>query len=192
MLCKHIATLNDNNPCLTKWQQLVTCQSISYTIPAHPLNRQGETEGILIGGNLSVLYGLQGTPYSLTNCIQKHKAEGKKTLLFIEDISERHYHIDRMMQNLRLSGVLAQISGLIVGQFSECDNDPSILQQRPSTTCFPQTETIYQTILRAVEQYDYPTLFDFPAGHVDNNFPFMLGAYTKVHISSNSSNFLQP
>ena len=96
-------------------------------------------------------------------------------MLFIEDVGERHYHIDRMMNNLRLSGVLAKISGLIVGQFSDCEDDPSM-------GC-----TVYETIRRAVEPYHYPVVFNFPAGHVEENMPLYLNAPVEIDVREDHS-----
>ena len=90
--------------------------AMSYKAECHKLNRTGESRGTLVGGNLSVLYGLRGTPFDIN-------PEGK--ILFIEDLGERAYHIDRMVQNLRLGGVFSKISGLIVGHFSDIDVDTS-------------------------------------------------------------------
>ncbi|MEI8273709.1 MAG: LD-carboxypeptidase [Paludibacter sp.] len=126
-----------------------------YSIPLHKLNRAGEATGKLIGGNLSVLMALRGSQFDLPY---------QNNILFIEDIAEKPYHIDRMMQNLRFSGVLAQLSGLLVGQFSECDEDPLMKQ------------TISEIILNAVSDYTFPVCFNFPAGHVDYNLPLILGA----------------
>ena len=83
------------------------------------LNRVGVSEGIITGGNLSVMYGLRGTKFDI-------KPEGK--ILFIEDLCEEPYHIDRMMQSLRISGILAKISGLMVGRFTDINDDPSFGQ----------------------------------------------------------------
>lgn len=96
--------------------------------------------------------------------------------MLIEDIGERHYHIDRMMRNLKMSGVLAQIGGLIVGQFTDCEDDPSILSandERPMT--------IYETIKEAVAEYDYPVIFDAPTGHVEHNLPLWLNVHSSIH-----------
>ena len=133
-----------------------------YRIPNHPLNRKGNAKGKLIGGNLSVLMGLRGSQFDLNY---------KNAILFIEDIGEKPYHIDRMMQNLRFSGVLAQISGLVVGQFSDCEEDPLMMQ------------TIKEIILNAVNEQDYPVCFNFPAGHVENNLPLLLGVTAKLNIT---------
>ena len=179
IMCKHIATLPEDSVALQSFRKTLqefatssfslnstlstTLNSTLYTLNSRP----GLARGVLVGGNLSVLYGLQGTPYRLS-------AEGR-SILFLEDIGERHYHIDRMMQNLRLSGVLANLSGLIVGQFTDCEEDEGM------------HETIYETILRAVADYDYPVLFDFPAGHVEDNRPLWLGKTIELEVTPNIS-----
>lgn len=126
----------------------------NYNIEGHHLNRNGDTEGILFGGNLAVLSGLIGTPYMNipTNGI-----------LFIEDIAESPYKIDRMIWNLRLSGILSKLSGLIVGQFTNCNDDPEM------------KIGIYEAISKMVADYDYPVLFNFPVGHVQKNYPLVQG-----------------
>ena len=123
-----------------------------------PLNRNGEAKGKLIGGNLSVLYGLQGTPFSLNRIIEQC---AQPPILFIEDISENHYHIDRMLQNLRMCGVFDEISGLVVGQFTDCADDVSM-------GC-----TLLESIRQVVEPYEFPVLFDYPSGHIDSNYPLL-------------------
>lgn len=169
LMCKHLATLPIDSPILHLWRQAVEGQTLRYEVAAHSYNRPGEAKGILIGGNLSVLYGLQGTPYSLTERINALPA-GVKPILFIEDIAERHYHIDRMMLNLKMSGVLAKLGGLMVGQFTDCEEDPSMLR------------SLKETIADAVSQYDYPVMFNFPAGHVDDNMPLLLGKETSFTV----------
>ena len=82
---------------------------------------------------------------------------------FIEDIAERHYHIERMLLNLKMSGVLASLAGVVVGQFSDCEDDASM------------GETVYETIARILAPYPYPVLMNFPAGHVDRNLPLWFG-----------------
>ena len=87
---------------------------VSYTVGKHVLNRQGNACGTLFGGNLSVLLGLRGTPYDQIK---------KGDILFVEDIGERPYHLERMFYNLKLGGVLESLSGLIVGQFTGYEED---------------------------------------------------------------------
>ena len=177
LMCKHIATLPEDSLALQLFRRALAREPITYTLPAHPLNRCGQAQGTLIGGNLSVLYGLQSTPYDLNHVIDAHP-EG--VILFIEDICERHYHIDRMMNNLRMSGVLARIKGLVVGQFADCEADPLM-------GC-----TIYDTIAQNVAAYDYPVLFDFPAGHVDDNRPLYLNHPAILDLTGQSATLTQP
>lgn len=132
-----------------------------------PLNRSGKVVGRLIGGNLSVLYGLQGTPYSLNKIIEKC---AEPPILFIEDICENHYHIDRMLHNLRLSGVFEAIGGLVVGQFTDCPDDASM-------GC-----TLQESIRQVVEDYSFPVLFDYPSGHIDSNYPLLLSAQYQLMV----------
>jgi len=140
-----------------------TCPS--YRFPGQPNNRPGEAHGKLIGGNLSVLMGLRGSLFDLNY---------QHAILFIEDIGEKPYQIDRMIQNLRFSGVLSQLSGLVLGQFNDCEEDPSMMQ------------SLQEAVLEAVSEYDYPVCFNFPAGHVDYNLPLILGGNATLHITENN------
>lgn len=126
-----------------------------YKVEPHPLNRSGEAEGILTGGNLSVLYSLTGTPY---------QPDTRDAILFLEDVDEYLYHIDRMMLNLKLSGMLTGLKGLIVGGMTDMHDNET-----------PFGRDAFQIIRDAVNEYDYPVLFDFPAGHRDPNLVLVLG-----------------
>ncbi len=168
IMCKHIATLPEDSEPIQALRRLLAGESVQYTWETHPLNNPGHACAPIIGGNLSVLYGLQGTPFSLS------KQSYLFPILLIEDISERHYHIDRMMRNLRMSGVLAHLSGLVVGQFSDCEDDP-LMQQ-----------TVYETIKEVVADYDYPVLFNAPIGHVEHNVPLLLNRHATIDSGTNS------
>lgn len=174
LMCKHIATLDPASQPIECWREALVadCKSLIYKQKAHPFNRVGEVQSTIIGGNLSVLYGLQGTPFGLTALLPTYTTP---PILFIEDIAERHYHIDRMLHNLRLSGVFEQIGGLIVGQFTDCQDDPAM-------GC-----TVMQTIREAVDDYSFPVLFDFPAGHVEQNMPLWFGTPAILAISEEGS-----
>ena len=185
LMCKHIATLPEDSEALQLFFRALAREPLEYILPPHPLNRSGEAQGTLIGGNLSVLYGLQGTPYDLNHVIDAHP-EG--VILFIEDIGERHYHIDRMMNNLRMAGVLSRIKGLVVGQFTDCEPDPGM---KISNIKY-QISNIYATIHEAVEAYSYPILFDFPAGHVEDNRPLYLNHPATLITTGQSASLLQP
>ena len=169
IMCKHIATLPEDSEPMVALRQLLAGEAIEYRWESHPLNRPGQAFAPIVGGNLSVLYGLQGTPYGLS------KLSYQFPILLIEDIAERHYHIDRMIRNLRLSGVLAHLSGLIVGQFSDCEDDELM------------GESIYETIKEAVADYDYPVLFNAPIGHVERNVPLWLGRTARMEVTDSSA-----
>lgn len=140
--------------------------NVGYEVDSHEYNKVGEASGELIGGNLSVLYGLRGTPFDLDY-------EGK--ILFIEDLSERLYHVDRMIQNLRLGGVFKQIKALVVGQFTDIDEDDS----------FPGG--VFGVISEAVKDCNIPVCFNFPAGHVDFNQPLKMGAKYSLKITNETT-----
>ena len=171
VMCKHIATLPEDSEPIVALRRVLEGKSVEYHIAPHPLNRYGEAKAPVIGGNLSVLYGLQGTPYSL----QQSGISSQAPILLIEDVGERHYHIDRMIRNLKMSGVLGHLGGLIVGQFSECEDDPGM-------NC-----TVYETIKEAVAEYDYPVLFNAPFGHVEHNLPIWLGKEAQLSVTAKGS-----
>lgn len=138
----------------------------AYVVPAHALNRCGDATGILTGGNLSIMQSLRGTPLDI-------QPAGR--ILFIEDIGEHHYHLDRMLQNLKAGGVLEQISGLIAGHFTG---------MKDGETAFGQTA--YQIIHAAVEPYLYPVAFGFPAGHDRPNLPLLMGGPLAMQVSASA------
>ena len=170
IMCKHMAQHETKDDVFAQTIAAIEGQPLHYNVAAHPLNRPGTAEGVLLGGNLSVIYGLQGTPYDLNSIIRSSNIT--KPLLVLEDIGERHYHIDRMMNNLRLSGVLEQIGGLIVGQFTDCEDDESM------------GETLYETIARYTQPYNYPVLFNFPTGHVEHNMPLWLNKKAELIVNT--------
>lgn len=121
----------------------------------YPLNKLGKTTGTLIGGNLSLIYSLSGTPIDIDTT-------GK--ILFLEDLDEQLYHIDRMMVQLKLSGKLKNLNGLIVGGMTDMKDN-----------AIPFGKNAEEIILDAVKEYHYPVCFDFPAGHIDRNLALYLG-----------------
>jgi muramoyltetrapeptide carboxypeptidase len=145
-MCKDISELADNDPTLLAMKAA--------------LEGKSEDNRLIIGGNLSVLYGLQGTPWDLNHIIDQMDSA---PILLIEDIDEPHYHIDRMMNNLRMSGVLERISGLIVGHFTDCEIDKRM-------GC-----SIEETILQTVSEYNYPVQLHATIGHEMPNTPIFLG-----------------
>lgn len=166
LMARHLAVEATDDPCSLHLKELLFGKLPTYQSPKHKLNLKGAAKGTLRGGNLSVLYGLRGTPYDFS-------AEG--TILFIEDIGERPYHIDRMMHNLKLGGVLEKLSGLIVGQFTEYEEDLSIGKE------------VYEMIADLVKPYGYPVCFDFPVGHIANNVPLICGGEIELTVGNNGA-----
>ncbi len=162
-MARHLTEEPDKDPATAALKRLLFEGSALYDIPKHPLNRQGKGEGKVIGGNLSVLCGLRGTPYDYL---------WKNAILFIEDIGERAYHIERMLYNLKLGGVLSELSGLIIGRFTDCPEDSQL------------GHTLHQAIAKLVKEYDYPVLFDFPVGHVKENMPLPIGTDATLTVTN--------
>ena len=134
----------------------------SYAYPVTPRSRPGEAEGILVGGNLSILYSLIGSASEIDTT-------GK--ILFIEDLDEYLYHIDRMMMSMKRAGKLDKLAGLIVGGMDKM-NDNTI----------PYGRSANEIISDAVAEYSYPVCFDFPSGHGENNLALILGRNVKLKV----------
>ena len=130
-------------------------EKLKYEIEKHSLNREGFAEAQLVGGNLSLLYALTGSNSSL-------HTKGK--ILFIEDLDEYLYHIDRMMVSLKRSGKLSDLAGLVVGGMTDMKDNQ-----------IPFGKTAEEIIMDAVKEYNYPVCFNFPAGHIDKNLAVVLG-----------------
>ncbi len=145
---------------LEKYHNALFTTQQNYLFEAHPFNRKGVASGVLVGGNLSILYSLLGS-------VSDIDTNGK--LLFLEDLDEYLYHIDRMMMALKRSGKLKHLSGLLIGGMSEMKDN-----------AIPFGKTAEEIILDAVKEYDYPVCFGFPAGHISDNFPLHLGAHTHL------------
>ncbi|MDR0973885.1 MAG: LD-carboxypeptidase [Prevotellaceae bacterium] len=153
---KHLITEPVDDPCTVYLRHILFGELPIYDISSHKLNIKGEAAGILRGGNMTVLNGLRATPFDLPLA---------GTILFLEDIGERPHTIERMFYNLKLSGDLSKLTGLIIGQFTEYNPTDSLLRQ-----------TLYESIADMVRGYGYPVCFDFPVGHVTNNLPLICGA----------------
>ena len=145
-------------------------QALQYEFPTHPQNRIGQMEGEIVGGNLSVLYGLMGS-----NTFPD--LDGK--ILFIEEVDEYIYHIDRMMYAMKRAGKLAHLKGLIVGGLTQIHDNSH-----------PFGQTAEEVIAEAVSEYDYPVCFGFPAGHFDDNRTLFFGLKSRVEVTSEKSVFL--
>ena len=150
------STFSDiKNESLDSLKEVLFNGTISYKLPYNKLNRTGKTNAPLVGGNLSILYALSGTKFDL-------ETNGK--ILFIEDVGEYLYHLDRMMMNLKLGGKLDKLRGLIVGGITEMkDNE------------VPFGKNANEIIYEYVKNFDFPVAFNFSAGHIDTNLALIFG-----------------
>ena len=147
--------LPKKDPSMEYLKKTLFGEKINYTFPSNELNVQGKAQGRLIGGNLSALTHLNGS---------RSDFDPAQKILFLEDIDEYYYQVDRMLWALERSHNLSQLSGLIVGQFTSMkDND------------IPFGSTLQQIILQHFEKYGIPVCFDFMGGHEENNYTLMLG-----------------
>lgn len=149
-------------------RQALMGESMDYSSPAVSQNRPGTAEAILVGGNLSLITTLSGTPSDLDT-------DGK--ILFVEDTHEYLYNIDRMFWNLKQSGKLSRLAGLIIGGF----------QLTPDIEGEEFGHSIYDIVTEKVKDYDYPVCFDFPVGHQKNNFALKCGVQHILEVNTNGS-----
>jgi muramoyltetrapeptide carboxypeptidase len=142
-------------------------EKLSYTIAPFWKNKTGKAAGELVGGNLSILYSLFGSP-SAIDCSDK--------ILFIEDLDEYLYHIDRMMMNLKRNGCLESIKGILVGSMTKMkDND------------IPWGQNAIEIIEDITKKYTIPILYNFPAGHIQDNRALILGSKVTIDVNNKLS-----
>jgi muramoyltetrapeptide carboxypeptidase len=138
-------------------------QPLEYTIPCDQMNRFGTAKGELVGGNLSILYSLFGSQ-SAINCEDK--------ILFIEDLDEYLYHIDRMLMNLKRNGCLESLKGIIVGGMTKMhDNE------------IPWGKNVFEIIDDVTKKYNIPIIYNFPAGHMADNRALIFGSQITMDVN---------
>ena len=141
-------------------------KALQYEFPLHPLNRIGEVTGEIVGGNLSVLYGMMGSDTF-------PEVDGK--ILFLEEVDEYIYHVDRMMRALKRAGKLEHLKGLIIGGLTKIHDN-----------AHPFGQSVEEVIADAVKEYDYPLCFNFPVGHFEDNRALVLGQTISLSQSGSS------
>lgn len=154
----------EGNPYLQSWKDLVEGHPMLYSVASHPYNRYGRAKGKLVGGNLTLIAHLIGS---------KSEIDTKGRILFIEDIGEYVYNVDRMMIQLKRAGKLENLAGLVVGGFTDMKD-----------TSRPHGSTAEQVIRDAVSEYDYPVCFNFPVSHGKENYPIKIGINGKLRVGA--------
>ena len=168
IMCKSLEKIDvDNNESISMLKKTLFGEELSYTIEGNNYNIEGNSNGQLIGGNLTLLHCLLGSESSIDT-------DGK--ILFIEDLGEYLYHIDRMLISLKRAGYFDNCKGLIVGDFTD---------MRKNTTPFGRN--LKELILDIVKEYDFPVSFGFPAGHGEKNYPMILGREINLEVSKQQS-----
>ena len=142
-------------------------ESLSYTIPFDKMNKLGTAKGQLVGGNLSILYSLFGSE-SAIDCTDK--------ILFLEDLDEYLYHIDRMMMNLKRNGCLESLKGIVIGSMTKMnDND------------IPWGKNALEIIQHITKEYKIPVIYNFPAGHIADNRALIFGRQVTLEVTAQES-----
>jgi muramoyltetrapeptide carboxypeptidase len=139
----------------------------NYSCPGNVFNQKGKASGVLVGGNLSLLTHLLGTSSDVKT---------KNKILFIEDVGEYIYNIDRMMYQLKRSGKLDDLAGLIIGKFTDMKD-----------TIIPFGQRADEVIRDIVKEYDYPVCFNFPVSHEKENYALKVGVKYRLSVSATAS-----
>lgn len=169
-MCKNLAINGGEDPAANALFGILRGEGISYEVAPHPYNVAGAASGTLVGGNMAVLGGLIGTCYDIFRA--------SDPIIFIEDIAEPIYKVERLLYQLRLSGVLSRAKGIIVGQFTEYNPDRNYM-------------AMYDMIRDMTRDLGIPVAFDFPVGHVDGNMPVIESAPCHLEVTGDKVTFFQ-
>jgi len=158
------AAFNDGeNEYIRSFQNAIKGKKAKYSCKPHPFNKNGIATGLLVGGNLSLLAHLTGTPSDINT---------KDKILFIEDIGEQIYNVDRMMYQLKRSGKLDNLAGLVIGGFTDMED-----------TERPFGKKVYQVIKEITAGYTYPVCYNFPVSHNKENYALKIGVEYNLKVS---------
>jgi muramoyltetrapeptide carboxypeptidase len=155
------------DPSIESLRRILFGEELSYTAPPHPFNKSGLEQGQLIGGNLSMLHTITGT---------RSEIDTTDKILFLEDLDEYLYHIDRMMVHLDRCGKLANLAGLIVGDMSDMHDNP-----------VPFGKTAYEIINEHTGKYNYPVSYGFPVGHEPLSLALVCGREAQLIVGKEGS-----
>jgi len=169
-MCGHFKETTEHEAYVASFRDAIAGNALQYSMPTSTYNRRGIAEGVVTGGNLSLLVHLTGS-------VSEVNMDGM--ILFIEDLGEHLYAIDRMLMHLKRAGKLSKLAGLLVGGFTDLED-----------TERPFGQTVEEIIYDKVREYSYPVCFNFPAGHQDVNYTLTLGARHKLAVADGSSSML--
>ena len=174
-MAKHLATKPQDDQCTEALFRLLENRGqFDYSIKPHPYNEPGEATGRIRGGNLAVLNDLADTPYDLLNPITRDKED---IILFLEDVNEPIYKVNRMLWRMIHAGTFYSIKGIIFGQFTDYKPDPN----------FETMEDMIHDLLSKIMRLPHvPVVYNFPVGHTDFNLPIVEGAKVKLTVTENS------
>ena len=169
-MCDGIAMRGERDSVNMILRKLLQGDLPTYQAPAHPLNQQGESTGILVGGNFSVFCGLAGSEYDFLN----RADEG--LILFIEDTDESMTKVDRMLHQLEIRGVLSKLNGIIVGHFSKYKSPENGFAD------------MYEMLHEYLQHYHIPVCYDFPVGHHSGkNYPMVEGCKVNLKVGQDGT-----
>ena len=169
-MCDGISMRGERDAVNDILQRLLQGELPEYVVPAHPMDQQGEAEGILVGGNLSVFCGLAGSAYDFLN----RADEG--LILFFEDTGEGMSKVDRMLHLLEIRGILPQLKGVIVGHFSKYKSPENDFAD------------MYHMLHEYLQHYDIPVCYDFPVGHHSGlNYPMVEGSRVLLKVGNDGT-----
>ncbi len=166
-------TMGQDNKSDNSLKEALFGSTINYTFPSHSLNKNTDCDGIVVGGNLSVLYSLLGS---------KSDMDWSGKILFVEDIGEYYYHIDRMMLALKRAGKLKNVKALLVGGMTKMNENDAP---------FAFNKTCEEIISETVSEYSYPVFFNFPSGHQNENLAIRLGCQAQIIVEGRTIRFKQ-
>lgn len=160
-MAKHLTLYDSSNETNSINYNILTGKGLpTYNEAPHPHNRTGNATATITGGNLAVLMGLLATPFNIIK---------PGNILFIEDVAEQAYQVQRLFYHLKLAGILPRLAGLIVGQFTKHRGY--------------DTSAMYDMIQDMVAPYNYPVAFNFPIGHVERNVPIVEGTTATLEVN---------
>jgi len=166
-MCGAFTSLTETAPHILQFKELITGKKSTIQFPISEHNKSGKANAVITGGNLVMLAHLTG---SVSEVDTRHK------ILFIEDVGEHYYNIDRLMINLKRAGKLDHLAALLVGSFTDMQD-----------TERPFGHSIEEIVLDKVKDYDYPVAFNFPCGHQEENYTLKLGATYQLDVRTDGS-----